>query len=194
MTKKIILAVLAVAVIAFLSITVYKAYFEDHSVRGDEKKEVVEDEEDEECIDPMVECDVCNVEGNIPGHCPICKGTGIFGSPTILGDMVFENDCPICLANKGVCYNCGGTGRIPKSKVGKPSLPSIPPTAGSHRIDTDDKIECAICHGTGKCTHCGGDGELLIGDSYTGYERRPCEECIQGGQCKYCFGRGYNYK
>lgn len=187
MTKKIILAVLAVAVIAFLSITVYKAYFEDHPA----KREI---EDDEDSDDPMADCDVCHVDGNIPGHCPLCKGTGIYGSPTILGDMIFENDCPFCLANKGVCHKCGGTGRIPKSEVGKTPLPFIPPTTDSHRIDTDGKITCAICHGTGKCSRCAGDGELLIGDSYNGYTREPCDECIQSGQCKYCFGRGYNYK
>ena len=176
MTKKILLAIVAVAVIAFLTITIYKAYFEDHH----EKKEIVDGKDTD---DPMVVCDICNVDGNIPGHCPFCKGTGIFGSPTILGDMIFETYCPVCQKNKGKCFNCQGTGMIPRSQLGKAILPIPDPNnTSSQPTSTSREVPCTNCNGTGFVLK-----EYGIGHSFV-HENARMEKCsvCESVHCNMC--------
>ena len=187
MTKKILLAIVAVAVIAFLSITIYK-----NCTDPNPPIEIDEDDDDDEQSakgDPMVDCDLCHVAGNIPGQCGACKGKGITGYGPF-GDPI---TCPICFGRK-VCFKCNGTGHIHQSEVGNGALPPSSEGIIKPYDPHEDTIECAICNGSGKCSRCAGDGKRLVGDSYSGYTWVPCDECIQSGQCRYCFGRGYNYK
>lgn len=193
MNKKHYLIVLcAVALTAFLSITIYKAYFE----KGSEKEERVdasddEEDEDEDDVDSgwndgseaddddaLVDCDICHCAGNVPGMCGICQGTGNFnGMP-----------CPTCHEAPGRCFKCKGTGRIRKSEVGHTMLP-IPPTdlPVSGGRDEAGTTVCPICKGTKKCTYCAGNGFIFGYDN----EPIPCSDCHQGGLCSTCHGNGY---
>ncbi len=180
MTKKIILAVLAVALVAFMSITVYKAWFEPKpSVEveeEDEEKSTSEREQEEIELPPPPPppppqtCDVCNNTGQCPAKCDF--GWIEWGI----------TPCPVCNGT-GYCYKCGGTSIILDNTN---TTTSNPPR--------NDTIECGICHGNGKCTMCAGNGKRLIGDSFSGYSYVPCEYCHQSGQCEYCYGKGHIYR
>lgn len=52
-------------------------------------------------------------------------------------------------------------------------------------------LECAICHGTGRCTTCDGDGYLW--SSAADEENRNCYACNGSGRCSYCGGTGKRY-
>lgn len=169
--KKIILGVLAVAFVAFFSITIYKAYFEpkhDHRTT-----DIIEELSDE---DELVDCDVCHIAGNLPGQCGICKGTGISGY-TPLGPI----ECPICMRNKGKCFNCQGTGMIPRSQLGKAILP-IPGINNTSNPPPIREVPCTYCNGTGYVLK-----EYGIGHSFV-HENAHMEKCsvCESVHCNLC--------
>ena len=49
--------------------------------------------------------------------------------------------------------------------------------------------KCSACHGSGKCTHCGGDDEVRKFQAGLGWVEQNCTFCI-GGRCRYCGGDG----
>lgn len=64
-------------------------------------------------------------------------------------------------------------------------------SSGSTGSNTPEfaKPDCSICHGTGKCTTCGGDGYLW--SSAADKENRNCYACHNhDGKCTYCNGTG----
>lgn len=49
--------------------------------------------------------------------------------------------------------------------------------------------KCSACHGSGNCTHCGGDGEVRKFQAGLGWVEQNCTFC-SGGRCRYCGGDG----
>lgn len=75
------------------------------------------------------------------------------------------------LTFKGSSYHC---------RVGSSS--------GSTGSRSPFKKDCAMCHGTGRCQTCGGDGYLYSSASQK--EDRNCYKCNASGRCTYCDGTG----
>jgi len=59
-----------------------------------------------------------------------------------------------------------------------------PPDGGS-----DFWEKCSACHGSGDCTHCGGDGEVKKFQAGLGWVEQDCTLCSRG-KCRYCSGTG----
>ncbi len=56
--------------------------------------------------------------------------------------------------------------------------------------DDDDFWEkCSACHGSGKCTHCNGKGEVRKFQAGLGWVEQDCTLCNRG-KCRYCNGTG----
>ena len=55
--------------------------------------------------------------------------------------------------------------------------------------DNDFWEKCSACHGSGKCTHCGGDDEVRKFQAGLGWVEQNCTFC-SGGRCRYCGGDG----
>ena len=53
------------------------------------------------------------------------------------------------------------------------------------------KTRCPICNGTGRCSHCGGDGNRIIDLGIRGNRISECGICRGSGRCHQCYGRGY---
>ena len=49
--------------------------------------------------------------------------------------------------------------------------------------------KCSSCHGSGKCTHCGGDGEVKKFQAGLGWVELDCTLCNRG-KCRHCGGDG----
>ena len=71
---------------------------------------------------------------------------------------------------------------------GEGGLLTAPPETGSG--DGNDFWEkCSACHGSGNCTHCGGDGEVKKFQAGLGWVELDCTLCNRG-KCRYCNGTG----
>lgn len=55
--------------------------------------------------------------------------------------------------------------------------------------DADSWKKCSACHGSGNCTHCGGDDEVRKFQAGLGWVEQNCTFCT-GGRCRYCNGTG----
>ncbi len=55
--------------------------------------------------------------------------------------------------------------------------------------DNDFFDKCSACHGSGRCTHCGGDDEVKKFQAGLGWVEQNCTFCT-GGRCRYCGGDG----
>ena len=55
--------------------------------------------------------------------------------------------------------------------------------------DNDFFEKCSACHGSGDCTHCGGDDEVKKFQAGLGWVEQNCTFC-SGGRCRYCGGSG----
>ena len=55
--------------------------------------------------------------------------------------------------------------------------------------DNDFFEKCSACHGSGRCTHCGGDDEVKKFQAGLGWVEQNCTFC-SGGRCRYCGGSG----
>lgn len=66
-------------------------------------------------------------------------------------------------------------------------LTEIPDTAP----DGDDDFwkKCSSCHGSGDCTHCGGDDKVKKFQAGLGWVELNCTFCTSG-KCSYCNGTG----
>lgn len=62
-----------------------------------------------------------------------------------------------------------------------------PPDGSSD--DNDFWKKCSACHGSGDCTHCGGDGEVKKFQAGLGWVEQDCTLCNRG-KCRYCNGTG----
>ncbi len=50
---------------------------------------------------------------------------------------------------------------------------------------------CVACHGSGRCSECGGDGYLYKWDGVSGINRyEQCGHCLNSGRCPDCGGDG----
>lgn len=75
-----------------------------------------------------------------------------------------------------------------------PVVTPTPSPTPSNKLE-DDKEQCAVCHGSGRCTKCGGRGYYQIEDIYNGgYVDQPCTICGQSGACPTCHGKGWYWK
>lgn len=52
------------------------------------------------------------------------------------------------------------------------------------------KTTCPICNGTGRCSHCGGDGNRIIDLGIRGNRISECGICRGSGRCHQCHGTG----
>ena len=93
--------------------------------------------------DELVKCDYCNISDNIPGKCPICKGTRLIGNYAPV-------ECIFCI--DGNCYKCKGKGMIFQSEINKP-LPN-PEVILQERVSSTHG-------GMAPCTECNGSGLML---------------------------------
>lgn len=50
--------------------------------------------------------------------------------------------------------------------------------------------KCSACHGSGDCTHCGGDDTVKKFQAGIGYVSQDCTFC-SGGRCRSCGGDGW---
>ena len=55
--------------------------------------------------------------------------------------------------------------------------------------DNDFFEKCSACHGSGRCTHCGGDDEVKKFQAGLGWVEQNCTFCT-GGRCRHCGGDG----
>ena len=70
---------------------------------------------------------------------------------------------------------------------GEGGLLTSPPEASGG--DSDFWEKCSACHGSGDCTHCGGDGEVKKFQAGLGWVELDCTLCNRG-KCRYCNGTG----
>ncbi len=63
-----------------------------------------------------------------------------------------------------------------------------PPKEGESD-ENDFWKKCSACHGSGKCTHCGGDDEVKKFQSGLGWVEQDCTFCTEG-RCRHCNGTG----
>ncbi len=57
--------------------------------------------------------------------------------------------------------------------------------------DTEQwREKCSACHGSGDCTHCGGDDTVKKFQAGIGYVSQDCTFC-SGGRCRSCGGDGW---
>ena len=58
----------------------------------------------------------------------------------------------------------------------------------------NDGVSCGGCHGSGKCTYCGGSGRVVVDAgtyvAYDCYVYKNCPVCNGSGNCGTCRGRG----
>lgn len=66
-------------------------------------------------------------------------------------------------------------------------LTSPPETSSGNGSDFWEK--CSSCHGSGNCTHCGGDGEVKKFQAGLGWVEQDCTLCNRG-KCRHCNGTG----
>ena len=66
-------------------------------------------------------------------------------------------------------------------------LTSPPDSGGDSGSDFWEK--CPACHGSGNCTHCGGDGEVKKFQAGLGWVEQDCTLCSRGN-CRHCNGTG----
>lgn len=142
----------------------------------------------------LLECTICLTN---KGVCSFCSGTGKIVINYYMPPII----CTSCYGS-GACVYCNGKGySISCCKVTElPVTPNINIGNGNfnnynyrepddRRQYNDGKITCPTCHGTGRCSFCGGRGEKLYNGLY--YE---CEMCHGTGHCYgKCAGRGYFY-
>lgn len=139
----------------------------------------------------LLKCTICLAN---KGVCSFCSGTG----KIVISYYMPPTMCTSCCGS-GVCVYCNGKGyTISCCKVTElPVTPNINIGDGNfnykerdHKQQYDDgKITCPTCHGSGRCSFCGGRGEKLYNGLY--YE---CEMCHGTGHCYgRCAGRGYFY-
>ena len=57
--------------------------------------------------------------------------------------------------------------------------------------DSQWREKCSSCHGSGKCTHCGGDGEVKKFQAGLGWVELDCTLCNRG-KCRHCNGKGWD--
>lgn len=62
-------------------------------------------------------------------------------------------------------------------------------TSSSGSDDNDFFEKCSACHGSGDCTHCGGDDEVKKFQAGLGWVEQNCTFCT-GGRCRHCGGDG----
>lgn len=64
------------------------------------------------------------------------------------------------------------------------------PSNSNKATNTKTKVDntCLACHGTGKCSFCGGKGTILNQFDGNVYE---CDHCHGSRECDQCHGRGY---
>ena len=62
-------------------------------------------------------------------------------------------------------------------------------SAQSGNGDNDFFEKCSACHGSGRCTHCGGDDEVKKFQAGLGWVEQNCTFCT-GGRCRSCGGSG----
>ena len=62
-------------------------------------------------------------------------------------------------------------------------------SAQSGNSGNDFFEKCSACHGSGRCTHCGGDDEVKKFQAGLGWVEQNCTFC-SGGRCRYCGGDG----
>ena len=61
--------------------------------------------------------------------------------------------------------------------------------SGDSGDDNDFFDKCSACHGSGRCTHCGGDDEVKKFQAGLGWVEQNCTFCT-GGRCRHCGGDG----
>lgn len=68
---------------------------------------------------------------------------------------------------------------------------TIPPV-GNSGTTTSSKVMCSGCHGSGRCTACGGTGKQKSEAYYTGGGTiiSDCPVCRGNGKCGVCYGKG----
>lgn len=71
-------------------------------------------------------------------------------------------------------------------KGGDGGVITSPPDTGS---DDDFFKKCSSCHGSGKCTHCNGRGEVRKFQAGLGWVELDCTLC-NNGKCRHCNGTG----
>ena len=64
---------------------------------------------------------------------------------------------------------------------------TAPPESAGGGSDFWEK--CSACHGSGKCTHCSGKGEVKKFQAGLGWVEQDCTLCNRG-KCRYCNGTG----
>ena len=62
-------------------------------------------------------------------------------------------------------------------------------SAQSGNSGNDFFEKCSACHGSGRCTHCGGDDEVKKFQAGLGWVEQNCTFCT-GGRCRSCGGSG----
>lgn len=91
-------------------------------------------------------------------------------------------------ANKEAFAKRHGRATLPPTPV-DPDYPGpVPPGPN------DNSVTCSGCHGSGRCTYCGGDGKVVVDAglyvSYDHYVYKTCEVCNGSGRCGTCYGYG----
>ncbi|MDE5886235.1 MAG: hypothetical protein K2H46_01475 [Muribaculaceae bacterium] len=71
------------------------------------------------------------------------------------------------------------------------SRQSVRKDNGYDEAKTDMKIDCVLCHRTGKCGICGGLGYTVPMYGYSKGQCVPCSNCTDG-KCRACLGKGYS--
>ena len=71
---------------------------------------------------------------------------------------------------------------------GEGGLLTSPPDGGGDS-GSDFWEKCSACHGSGRCTHCGGDGEVKKFQAGLGWVELDCTLCNRG-KCRHCNGTG----
>lgn len=139
-------------------------------------------------------CPLCNGTNVVYGNgqslkCPICKD-GKVTEKTLKEVTKRDLPCGFCGGTGftwgGMCSHCMGSGKTSfldsnRDLFGqKPSSSHSPNPFGGR-----DFSKCPICHGTGKCDACAGNGWVLINGSLIG-----CSICHGSGRCQSCYGSG----
>lgn len=150
------------------------------------------------CNNSKLQCPVCHgtttvsMQGNMV-HCPICKDGKI--SQKQMDELTKLQPCAWCNGSGytlfGVCPQCHGMG---SSTILSITLSLLDTPRGESTSDQgspshNDRKECAICHGTGRCDYCAGRGWKLYDDG-TPYD---CSLCHGTGKCQTCYGSGKRY-
>lgn len=107
------------------------------------------------------------------------------------------------------CRNCGGVGYV-KDFTATQYGPTT--TTNENKHSTNDKssgggyvepeyetrqewVDCYLCHGTGRCASCNGDGWAISTRSDGSYNSTyKCPVCHESGTCQACYGNRGHYE